>query len=1158
MDIKGLIEAYQNNDTNWLVSKLNDAEYYQLPIAGAAGLLGENNDTVFIEICNWMFENGLDVNAVENNGNTGLLVACIYNKYDYVKIYIDNKANINLTGQYGLNPIIAALNHEADFEIIKLLVENGASLNTMIKTEDGLYSTLEQAIYNSNMETIEYLLENGASIEKQFKAIEEIDWSEVDCEIEEKKKLIKEFKDSSSVIEEDETVFDSQLAIDFSKSNKKEDTTNETNNKNLDEKIYEFLKKENKPTLISEIQKRLKVKERRQVTQILQLLNSQGLIFRSIKEGKAYYSINETEGEGLNSIQENINLVKMASDTAYAGFLTNLNKQKNIPKISNAKTNFNFTYKENKKYENKRYSILIPDQFEIIEEEDRDFVATLPNPEFKDLPYNFGGALINIYPGTVSDIPETVLKNKIPEVKQIFVEKSYYITIGNDIFAFDAGTGYIETKHGELNYSFMNAENAYNYYFQLPLKNKYQLMRIELINIDESKEYKDNIAIELMNNITLKENSNDLLPLDDETYLNRKLTPKELKTWLETAQDLYNNLKVYLNFSIECASTQIDINEKKGISNIISIKELLKDRLKRIENTVNKNIKQIENFLNKNKNTQEEQYEIYKLLYNIISNFENPSITISATSEVSRKNEYISSLKEKLFTPELINKIEESNYEDDLKVIKKELNKIVSSTYRNFYNTINELEDTLEDMIDNRYDIKRYEEKIANERADKLAELIKESYIVLLSNTYNEMKESLNDYNNYKFKEMVLEVLNLLNDDHYKLQTKLEETINHIFQKSNIYYSNYYKYKDTDKIRKIIKDWKDILNSDPEYKEIIKKQEEEKQKIKEEKENKKREFIENIGALGLKELENIDNETEEIANHKKECINIIKKKYQERLDAETKTLEKTFIQTKNDYETIINKRRNENKNLTDEIANLSFIHFIKKSELEGKINENKSVIELANQKIESAKKDYNSGVRTIQENIMLIENQELKDIENNIVFPASVNTITEYVKKLVDNPIKELDERNKAVADEIKLALLEFGEKVTVESIMCKVYYSKQKTSAILQHLVAKGEVIMTEEHRIAYYELNDLNDNSVEQIRDYDIDTSFSKDRKEVYEIVIKIDGKDKNDIIDVIQEKLPNLSKFRIFQVLHSLEQDGVTLRYYQDKFKIIKGGL
>jgi ankyrin repeat protein len=127
----------------------------------------ENGTHDMIEL---LIDKGLDVSCTQRtqyHDAHPLLIHVILNarfdrRYDLklVKLLIEKGADVNVTTQYGLTPIIVACNSE-NLEIAKLLIEKGANVNAANHIGK---TALHTALDSCDREIVDFLIDNGADV----------------------------------------------------------------------------------------------------------------------------------------------------------------------------------------------------------------------------------------------------------------------------------------------------------------------------------------------------------------------------------------------------------------------------------------------------------------------------------------------------------------------------------------------------------------------------------------------------------------------------------------------------------------------------------------------------------------------------------------------------------------------------------------------------------------------------------------------------------------------------------------------------------------------------------------------------------------------------------------------------------------------------------
>ena len=102
----------------------------------------------------------VDLEERDDNGNTPLYNATIFDNTSLMKKLIDAGANINSKNRREQTPLHRAAGHKK-IETVRLLVSEGASLES--KDKFG-YTPLHRAVYYGKGDVIKYLIESGADV----------------------------------------------------------------------------------------------------------------------------------------------------------------------------------------------------------------------------------------------------------------------------------------------------------------------------------------------------------------------------------------------------------------------------------------------------------------------------------------------------------------------------------------------------------------------------------------------------------------------------------------------------------------------------------------------------------------------------------------------------------------------------------------------------------------------------------------------------------------------------------------------------------------------------------------------------------------------------------------------------------------------------------
>lgn len=110
-----------------------------------------------------LIKQGVDVNALDEDGDTPLMVASYYGQLQIVKVLLDAGAKVNISHKYGGTALISAA-VRGHLQIVKALIEKRADINA--KTYDGRTSLMlaAQTTDNNSIDIISALLRGKADI----------------------------------------------------------------------------------------------------------------------------------------------------------------------------------------------------------------------------------------------------------------------------------------------------------------------------------------------------------------------------------------------------------------------------------------------------------------------------------------------------------------------------------------------------------------------------------------------------------------------------------------------------------------------------------------------------------------------------------------------------------------------------------------------------------------------------------------------------------------------------------------------------------------------------------------------------------------------------------------------------------------------------------
>lgn len=120
--------------------------------------IGEAAAFNLFPVVEFMLKEGMDVNAVDGDGDTPLHTACMHKRYDTAKYLIEQGAAIDIVAHDGNVALSTAAAHGL-VKIVELLIRKGAEINPHNKKGK---TPLDRAYEFGHVECVEKLLEHGA------------------------------------------------------------------------------------------------------------------------------------------------------------------------------------------------------------------------------------------------------------------------------------------------------------------------------------------------------------------------------------------------------------------------------------------------------------------------------------------------------------------------------------------------------------------------------------------------------------------------------------------------------------------------------------------------------------------------------------------------------------------------------------------------------------------------------------------------------------------------------------------------------------------------------------------------------------------------------------------------------------------------------------
>lgn len=374
--------------------------------------------------------------------------------------------------------------------------------------------------------------------------------------------------------------------------------------------------------LESKILKIVEDKEEITITELVDNLNlSKDVVNKQLEEMVNRNIINKKLIRGKNIYSKNFNKKKSIVESTLDSAKVLFNVDSDCDN-SNRLVDYKDLVISNKKkllFRNNEYSFEIPDNFEVVEEEGRDFVAYLVNPKNSDEYYEYGGANIIVRASMDSLYYDELIDNHFCETILNVYDANYWLMINEKMTLLNGECKYFKLKYknGLARCIYCCPIGIIHCYVQVALKDKYKQIHFKFCDLNINEEeviktiemlldgFKCEEKIETFNVIddvkldetswvrSLKKYGEALGGLAKYTYdslaLERKYCEKNNIKFTEN--EIYETNKIYIEkfeYSINCCEKYLDNCSNKdnvlnSIKKYISDNKIYRDDLIKIE-----------------------------------------------------------------------------------------------------------------------------------------------------------------------------------------------------------------------------------------------------------------------------------------------------------------------------------------------------------------------------------------------------------------------------------------------------------------------------------------------------------------------------------------------------------------------------------------------
>jgi len=141
----------------------------------ANSLLNEASVDRNFEMVKFLVENGVDINATNDVGNTALHIAADRGFDEILELLLQNKADVDIKNQLGKTPLVYAVGGGRGISVAELLIDNGADIN--VREKHGKTLLIRSVLVGREL-VVRFLVQKGADVNLQdSQCMTALDWA---------------------------------------------------------------------------------------------------------------------------------------------------------------------------------------------------------------------------------------------------------------------------------------------------------------------------------------------------------------------------------------------------------------------------------------------------------------------------------------------------------------------------------------------------------------------------------------------------------------------------------------------------------------------------------------------------------------------------------------------------------------------------------------------------------------------------------------------------------------------------------------------------------------------------------------------------------------------------------------------------------------------